>query len=294
MTRRRRWLARAFLLAATIVFMLALGEVVCRIIPPPGSPSGEQAAWEPDYLDDPLLRYRPKPGWSDGVVKITSLGFRDADEIPVEKPRGEVRVLFLGDSYIYGAGIAWKDVVTKRLQDALVTKPGARHVRVLNTGCPGYSIDLERIVLERDGLPLSPDLAIVGFFSGNDVLDCVGRGITTVAPDHTLQVWKSRRWRDGWAPPFRDTLARRSALWARVESLPLLTRRDRERAEREAEELAKIPRKEVYLKVQQNVLEQCRKGAWEKPPLDLGWRRVAEELDRVRDICSRNGIELLV
>jgi hypothetical protein len=88
---------------------------------------------------------------------FSDVGFRD-DRISEEK---EFRAVVLGDSFAEGAWVNLDDGWVELLE----RQSGADFV---NTGVGTYGTIQERIVLERYGLELKPDLVILAFFSGND------------------------------------------------------------------------------------------------------------------------------
>lgn len=274
--------ARIALALGAIAFALLAGEVLCRLLPEPQSP------FEPAYVDDPVLGSRPKPGFTRGTVRITSLGFRDDDEIPVEKPKGEVRVLFLGDSFLYAAGVTWKDVVTERLEAALNEGRSAPVVRVINTGCPGYGTDRHRALLESYGLPLSPDVVVLGFFVGNDVMEAITPERWVVRGDHSLAIEKREA-------ALRKRMLESSALWRRIAATKLYQSIAHPRKQKKLEARGgETLDDDRYYEIEQLRLEQWRKDAWTRPPLEEGWRRVAAELERIRDVARKGGAEVVV
>jgi lysophospholipase L1-like esterase len=98
-------------------------------------------------------------------METNSLSFR-GPEISVEKPPGTFRVLGLGDSATWGTRVQEPETYLRVLEGELAksSNQSARvHFEVINTGVGGYSTYQELVTLERYGLPLCPDLVIVGF-----------------------------------------------------------------------------------------------------------------------------------
>ena len=163
----RRWLGNLGLLLASVAAALILGELAARLVLPP-----QPLYRTPQTLYDP----HPQLGWilrpgqdaftHAAPVHVNSLGLRDDDEVPREKPPGERRVLVLGDSLTFGNGVATPETYAARLQAILRERePG---VRVLNSGVPGWDVHQELDYLRERGLALQPDVVVVGFFA-NDV-----------------------------------------------------------------------------------------------------------------------------
>lgn len=88
---------------------------------------------------------------------LNSRGFRDK-EVDVRKPADVGRILVLGDSFSFGAGI-------KRAEDtypALLDHKLGPEWEVINSGVRGWSTADELAFLKSEGLALKPDLLIVG------------------------------------------------------------------------------------------------------------------------------------
>ncbi len=128
---------------------------------------------EPERL--PLVRVKPDQdiGWVmvpgdvhytyDKKVQLNNYGFR-GEEIPGNKPENEYRIIALGDSHIYGQGLADESLLTTVFQNSL-NKPGReRFYRVINMGVRGYSINNELAVLKKTVLSLKPDHVILFFY----------------------------------------------------------------------------------------------------------------------------------
>ncbi len=100
-------------------------------------------------------------------VKINSRGFRDRD-YPEEKGGNIFRIVGLGDSFTFGAGVELEDTYLKQLEKMLKKKSSSKQIEVLNMGVPAYNTFQELTLLKEDGLNYAPDLVIVGFLL-NDV-----------------------------------------------------------------------------------------------------------------------------
>lgn len=110
--------------------------------------------------------YRLQPGlFLPGRVggRVNGLGLR-GPEVPADD--GRPRLVVLGDSFVYGAGVAEAETFAAGLADAV----GGRGV-VLNAGTPGYGTARALAWLETFGDELAPDLVLLAAFVGNDVTD---------------------------------------------------------------------------------------------------------------------------
>lgn len=99
-------------------------------------------------------------------VSIDSLGYRGTPFVR-EKPPGETRVLFVGDSFVHGDFVDNEETLPAQLERLLGRS--CHNVRVINGGLGGSTIVDQRQLVMR-GLEVSPDLVIVAF-SENDVAD---------------------------------------------------------------------------------------------------------------------------
>jgi len=115
---------------------------------------------------------RLKPGFKGthygADVDINSHGMRDR-EFQLRKPAGTDRILVLGDSWTYGAGVALEECWPKRLEALLASGPVP--IEVMNTGVCGYDTYQEAVYYERDLKVFEHDLVLVGMYPVNDIND---------------------------------------------------------------------------------------------------------------------------
>jgi lysophospholipase L1-like esterase len=193
------------------VFALTLLEFSVRIII--GVPQKEIL---------PVARVKPDPdtGWVmlpldehytyGHFVKLNSLGFR-GPEVSA-KDKNEYRILAIGDSHIYGQGVADNELMTTVLQKKLDQSALPCSYTVTNMGVRAYSTNNELALLKKSGLALDPDHVIVFFFINDfDQVDIASRysryanfdwyafDFSDKPTDKIIQRWKLRQ------------LARRSA-----------------------------------------------------------------------------------
>jgi hypothetical protein len=172
----RRVFANALLLAVSLAAALAAAEAGLRAFFPQPLLETTRAA----DAGGPLTRRDPELGWTlksdvawpvgsapweDGL-STNAAGFRDAPHAEAKAP-GAYRIAVLGDSFVFGSGVAQDAILTRRLAAHL--GPG---FEIVNLGVPGYGTDQELLTLRRWGRKLSPDLVLVGFF-WNDVMENV-------------------------------------------------------------------------------------------------------------------------
>jgi hypothetical protein len=212
--RPRIWRGRLLTLGISLLFGLGAAEGIVRLVH--GSPLPERT---------PISRVRAHPlrGWEmipgenhytyQHLVEVNSYGFR-GPEIPEEKGPREVRILALGDSMVYGQGVADDQTLPSHLERLLNERDtDQRRWRVVNSGHRAYSTNQEVALLTELGPRLKPDIVIL-FWYWNDLgdVDCAAKyaelcesgpiTFDTSAPMEGAALWK-------WKV---RQLARRSAL----------------------------------------------------------------------------------
>ena len=97
-----------------------------------------------------------------------SVGLRDREF--GERDPESIRILGLGDSYAFGQGVSIEEAYIKQLEAGLQDSL-SKKVETINAGVPAYGLVQEVRYLEKYGLGLDPDVVLVGFFIGNDIVD---------------------------------------------------------------------------------------------------------------------------
>lgn len=171
----------------------------------------------------PEVVYQVKPGliglFHGKPLRTNALGLR-SHETTRDKPPGVFRIVGIGDSHMFGWGVAndetYLDLLEHRLNQAAA---GGRRFEVLNFATPGYNTVMEVGTFEHRALDFAPDLVILHFV-GNDF----------EAP-HFLEPPR------GWWPShwyLADMLRRVASHEVDEEGMPLgekpMTRRERRRA----------------------------------------------------------------
>lgn len=136
-----------------------------------------------DYMTAPGIAFKLNP---NGSLRgeLNRDGFRDLDR-SFEKPPGNYRVLFLGDSFVWGVvkrEETFASLIEADLNASASALPPetsapasqsapARRVEIINLGVPGYG-PVESLNLWRNyGVKYHPDAVIYGFYYGNDLTD---------------------------------------------------------------------------------------------------------------------------
>lgn len=155
----------AVVLCAAILVAGGLGELVLRIIDHPlARPHVDYVAWykPSEYYGHELVAGFEGFGPLNLPVKINDNGFRDIAHGEGKSPR-ILRVLGLGDSFVFGWGVLAEETFLKRLESRLQGQMD-RPVETINAGVPGWGLNQYYIFLKQTGLQLSPDLVVLAYF----------------------------------------------------------------------------------------------------------------------------------
>lgn len=107
------------------------------------------------------------------LVELNQLGFHDRD-YPVARPTpGTYRVLVLGDSYVAGFEVPLEALFHKRLEARLAREDplGRGSYQVIAFGQGATAQETELAWLRRFGPQYRPDVVLLLFFCGNDVME---------------------------------------------------------------------------------------------------------------------------
>ncbi len=165
-------LSRAALLLGGLILGLLCAEVILRVFF--CKPLQTEGAFtEPD----PYLGWRHQANW-DGryfvegrlvPIKFDEHGMRRGRPLAKPKPKGEKRVLFIGDSFTAAFEVPEEKTFIYRLGDRL-NAAGREQWETINGGVRGYGADQAQVWLSRKGFALEPDIVIYDFCH-NDLLD---------------------------------------------------------------------------------------------------------------------------
>lgn len=171
-----RRLAFLFILvAAQVLVAFALLEFGARILDPYGiSYYPSTAAYMDTMILEEPIGYRNQPNlkgtYFTQPVTINSLGLRQPDLALAPDPT-RYRILLLGDSVVFGVGVADSDTLPAQLATVLKDRVGeinGREVEVINMGCISYNSEQELVQYKQLGAKLKPDLVLL-MFSSNDI-----------------------------------------------------------------------------------------------------------------------------
>jgi lysophospholipase L1-like esterase len=263
------------LLFGSVVISAAFLEVVARFLLPAPLP------WrypQQRYRADPALVFALRPSQqafsADKPVAINARGLR-GPVIPYERTPGVERLLFLGDSIVFGHGVVDADVVTERVVSRL--REAGTRAEAINTGVPSYNTEQEIAYLGREGVRYHPDWVIVGV-CWNDISE---KSAVQVSPDGWLVspgIDTSKPMPRLSESPFgyalRNTLKRSRLLYASLEGWRAV--------------LGMI-RPDKLVQFRSDVLE-----GRDTPAVADGWVRVEAALHRLHELSRQQGFRPLV
>ena len=132
------------------------------------------------HISDPNLGWKLTPGASGewtvegaSFVQVNSDGLRDREHTKA-KPPNTLRVAVLGDSFTEAVQVPVEQTFGSKLEQKLgncEAVKGRKKVEVINFGVQGYGTAQELIMLRKKVWDYSPDIVILAFYIGNDVIN---------------------------------------------------------------------------------------------------------------------------
>lgn len=232
-------------LAAGIVVMLVLAEIGLRVVDLGHAYYSAPEMYQPS--DDPRVLFEPRAnfvGYSEGTsVSTNSHGLRER-EMPLVKPAGTRRVLFIGDSVTFGPGVR-DDEPFARQVEGLLRAGGAGQIETVNAGVVGYNTVQELGRLEDAGLAYQPDVVVLTFLV-NDLLE-------------TFSIFDHQYEPDGIFAPLKVWLRRNSNLYRFTQNVYWQVSQEMRRArDGQTEPLRKRDRLEDRLATLDEIVRQTR------------------------------------
>ncbi|MDF1562159.1 MAG: SGNH/GDSL hydrolase family protein [Deltaproteobacteria bacterium] len=190
----RRWSG----VRRTLAAYLAAGLAVVAFLST-SSARGEQADWgeargaPPDLVGFPPSRtdvtdgslYLNKDGYPLMTFRYNRLGFRDEEPV-AELKEGQRRVLIVGDSFVWGDGIATnEETIGYQLRQALEARAPGAYV-VMSLAFPGNGFHGYERAIQAAGRHFPPDLIIVGSLGRSDADPLDAQRLQESLPSSTL------------------------------------------------------------------------------------------------------------
>ena len=298
----RRSCARAFLVATSLILSLGAVEVGMRLCH-----FGRLTI--PAGIEHPQFHHRLKPSTtyhfsSDEFavdVRTNRYSLRGPDPV-LPKPPGVIRILMLGDSFIFGFPVRDEETSCWLVEHRL--RAEGYPVEVINGGVSGYSPTLEYLSLRDEFLSFEPDLVVLWvdlgdvqedhWFQKNLLYDADGR-IVRCDPRYIHGRFDRWEWLKNHSllANYLDRKVVRTLTYIRTLGLAgyvrIVLRRERAKAavaklksETQAADLADYDR---FLLVRPSMTPERIKPYW-----DLTGRYLV----MIRDVLAQRGIPLLV
>jgi hypothetical protein len=163
----------------TIIFGLVIGLLMIEILGRAVVGFKPLPAWAQNFNNRVGYELRPhasytyvsKSGEFDTPVQDNRRGLHDVEH-SLDKPDGVFRILILGDSYAQAREVPLETNFARQLE-ALLNQdaPPGRTYEVINGGHFGLGTTQEYLYYTVEGRRYHPDLVLLGFYVGNDVLD---------------------------------------------------------------------------------------------------------------------------
>ena len=159
----KNWFKNALVVVATFLLCLIGAEVIMRLF------SLDQTL---RYVNDKELYWTFQPNqygyiwmgqgsFKSPDIRINNVGFRGQD---IDTSRATTpRILILGDSYAFGAGVGEEETLAAVIKKHLA----AQQPEVINAGVPGYGIFQTAVLLKRWIPILRPDVVVLIFPIGD-------------------------------------------------------------------------------------------------------------------------------
>ena len=225
----------------------------------------------------------------DGYVEVrtNSLGMR-SPEVPMPKARGTYRILFLGDSIVFGTGLDAADTFVRRLEKNL--QAGGRRIEIVNAGVGDIGSKEEWEIFQSTGIHVQPDIVLVGFYL-NDA-----RSPIRYFDQQTVYRFAGAKWLD------HQSWFNRSLTVQKAHHLA-----DKYAALRDAEQFMKhdarfqwarpyTENREAWLNDEAKFMDVVRLARfdWGAAWQDETWPIIYDYIGRMLQLCQKNNIRLAV
>ena len=168
-----KFLGNVLLMFCSFLLALVLFEFGLRMFAPQVINCKINYEWR---ADDPVLPYVPKPNYHGKMVlkdqfsadlTTNAQGFRATKDIPVARTPGVHRLLFLGDSFVFGWGVNDNEVLSSVVEKELSGASDAKPVEVINAAVYGFDI-VQYFEMFNRVIKYAPDVLFLGFTLEND------------------------------------------------------------------------------------------------------------------------------
>lgn len=178
---------RILVVGGLVVYLLVASEIFLRVFSPMALMP--RYIWAAEYgvrANKPNAHYFHATPDYRNEFRINSKGVRSNEEIPYEKPEGEKRIVFLGDSFTIGYDATLEQSFAAQFESQL--KARGIPAKVINLGVSGHGTAEELITLKAEGLKYQPDLVVVGWHQSTDFDDNVRSNLFRLDGESLVQV----------------------------------------------------------------------------------------------------------
>lgn len=102
-----------------------------------------------------------------GTVRLNKQGWRNDTDFTITKPPNTIRIVGLGDSYMFGQGCDQNENALSFLEQLLNARFPQKKWEVINTAVPGYNTVMEVETLKRKMLIYQPDIVIIEYIAND-------------------------------------------------------------------------------------------------------------------------------
>lgn len=210
----KKLLVPVLTLAVSLILSLATAEILVRVARPQPRLVIEPGGF---YMPDPPGPYRLSPGYRGRIynraeysneIRINEAGLRGSEIGPSSEEI--LRVLIVGDSFVFGVGVEDSETFTALLPKNLARMGFA--AEGLNAGIPAFGVPDVESWFRRHGADLDPDVVVLAIFLGNDLVDASPDREEILLVDGLLVPSQSSGGLKAW-------LHRRSHLFVAIKSL---------------------------------------------------------------------------
>jgi hypothetical protein len=289
-SRSRKALAAAATVVASLLLALAVSEGIARLLLDPPRYHREPVALDPElgFAGIPNMAYRVslEHGTHDFALNRDGLRGRELPDGPA--PEGVERIAFLGDSFLVAELLPEEDLVTARLEAALAEQ--GRAVEVYNLSAVDWGTGQQLLYLDRVGEQLAPDVVILAFFQGNDVVNnslalANATGTSPGDPIRPYVVPEADGLRVDYVDPTSAWLRRHSRIFATLERrLRPFTSAGSGPNRRERVQMGRMPLEELEI-----FRRHAQSERWEQ-----AWQDTFALLDALQARCDALGARLVV
>jgi hypothetical protein len=288
---KKEFLNRGLLLTFSLILSFGMAEGILRLstknsqmsVGTANTPKAEFYGWvfPPNYV---AFQVDSDTGKSH-EARTNSQGWRDIEH-SLEKPKGVLRILILGDSNTFGA-VPFEDLYTRRLEKILHER-GHKNVEVISIASGGWGTDIQLEALKREGILYKPDVVIYQFCT-NDVTDNVFQYLGTKPFTYKLENGSLVKTKNPKVPPTLSesmkNFAKKSVLLGSLSEL-------RRRWIVESKIIPKTSHIESPMSPHHHLFLYSK----EEQPAELAeaWRLLGGLVSEMKNVSERNGAKFLI